>query len=139
VKDGAMTMPGDLIATLYDAYNGHDAAAAGRLYAPWGRHVEVATGTSRTGAAATAEGLAGLLEALPDVRWEERMRIVDGSRAAVTYVLAGTLKARFGPFDPAGQALELRRVHVIESGPHGIELCEDYWDASTFGRQMRSS
>ena len=124
---------------LYAAYNTHDAAAAAALYAPHGRHAEVATGQERTGREGIAEGLDGLLRAFPDAHWQERMRIVAGNRVAVTYVLTGTLSSRLGPFEPAGQRLELRGVHVLEVGPDGIEVCEDFWDASTFGRQMKPS
>ncbi len=134
---GAHGDVGAVVSALYEAYNAHDADAAGSLYAPDGRHAEMATGQERIGAAAIGEGLTGLLEAFPDARWQERTRIVGGDRAAVTYVLTGTLKARFGPFAPAGQHLELHGAHVLEVGPDGIEVCEDYWDASTFGRQMR--
>jgi predicted ester cyclase len=129
---------GAVVTALYEAYNSHDAEAAGALYAPDGRHAEVATGQARTGGTAIAEGLAGLLAAFPDARWEEQARIVDGDRAAVTYILTGTLQQKFGPFEPAGQRLELRGAHVLEVGPDGIRVCEDYWDASSFGRQMKA-
>jgi ketosteroid isomerase-like protein len=128
---------GDTVATLYAAYNAGDADRAASLYAPSGRHVEVATAAERTGRRAIADGLGGLLEAFPDAHWREQTRIVSGDRAAVTYVLTGTLQSRFGPFEPSGQRLELRGVHVVQLGRDGIELCEDFWDAATFGRQMR--
>lgn len=128
-----------VVSALYEAYNAHDAGAAGALYAPDGRHVEVATGQERTGAGAVGEGLAGLLAAFPDARWQEQTRIVEGDRAAVTYVLTGTLQSPFGPFEPSGQRLELRGTHVLLVGPGGIARCEDFWDASTFGRQMAPS
>jgi steroid delta-isomerase-like uncharacterized protein len=134
-------MSGDgaaLARRLHDAHNAHDAEAAGALYAPDGRHVEIATGGERRGPEAIAEGLRGLLEAFPDARWEQRVLIADGDRAAVGYVLTGTLQARFGPFEPAGQALELAGVHVLATAGGAIAWCEDYWDAATFGRQMRS-
>jgi steroid delta-isomerase-like uncharacterized protein len=126
-----------VVSALYEAYNSHDAEAAGALYAPEGRHVEIAMGNERTGGAAIAEGLGGLLNAFPDIRWEGRARIIDGDRAAVTYVMTGTLQAQFGPFEPAGQQLELRGAHVLQIGPDGIDVLEDYWDVSTFGRQMK--
>ena len=128
-----------VVSALYDAYNAHDTAAVAALYAPAGRHVEAASGTERTGASTIAKGLATLISAFPDARWRELKRVCDGDRAAVTYILTGTLSAPFGPFEPAGQRLELRGVHVIEIGPDGIELSEDYWDAATFGRQMKAS
>ncbi|MCW2997268.1 MAG: hypothetical protein JWN65_817 [Solirubrobacterales bacterium] len=126
-----------IVSALYRAYNAHDAGAAAALYAPDGRHVERATGQQSVGADAIGGGLGGLLAAFPDARWHERTRIVAGERAAVTYVLEGTLQAPFGPFEPAGQHLQLHGVHVLDVGPAGIRLCEDFWDAASFGRQMR--
>lgn len=128
-----------LVGALYEAYNAHDADAAAGLYADDGRHAEVALGNERVGAAAIADGLAGFLRAFPDARWEERARIASGSRAAVTYRLTGTLKAPFGPFEPAGQRLELSGVHVLEESEGSIAVCEDFWDAATFHRQMRGA
>jgi ketosteroid isomerase-like protein len=63
--------------------------------------------------------------------------IVSDSEAAVTYVLTGTLQQRLGPFEPQGQKLELRGVHVFEVDGGLIRQTEDYWDTGTFGRQMR--
>lgn len=128
-----------LVSALYEAYNAGDAEAAGALYAPGGRHVEIAMGNERTGPSAIAEGLGGLLAAFPDAHWRERTRLVAGDSAAVTYVLTGTLQRPFGSFEPAGQRLELPGAHVLRVGADGIEVCEDYWDAAGFGRQMRAS
>lgn len=128
-----------LVSALYEAYNAHDTAAVAALYAPRGRHVEAASGNERTGGGAIARGLSTMLTAFPDARWHELKRVCAGDRAAVTYILTGTLRSVFGPFQPAGQRLELRGVHVIDVGPGGIELCEDYWDSGTFGRQMKAT
>jgi steroid delta-isomerase-like uncharacterized protein len=122
---------------LYEAYNDHDAQAAGALYADDGEHAEMATGQERRGPAAIADGLASLLAAFPDARWEERTLIADGAQAAVCYVLTGTLQEQFGPFESAGQRLELPGVHVLFADGDRIARCEDYWDAASFGRQMR--
>ncbi|UGS35924.1 ester cyclase [Capillimicrobium parvum] len=131
-RDGAQ-----LASRLHEAYNAHDADAAGRLYAPDGRHVEIATGGERSGPEAIADGLRGLLAAFPDARWEERMLIAEGDRAAIGYVLTGTLTEAFGPFEPNGQRLELPGVHLVSTAGGEITRCEDYWDAASFGRQMR--
>ena len=128
----------DVVSALYDAYNRQDAAAATALYAPQGRHVEIAMGNERTGPDAIREGLEGFLTAFPDANWAERARMVGDGRAAVTYVLTATLQGRFGPFEPKGQPVELRGVHVIEVGDDGITVVEDYWDAGTFMRQVKA-
>ena len=128
-----------LVSAFYAAHNAGDVEAAAALYAPAGRHLEVATGRRGEGPVQIGAGLAGFLRAFPDARWEEQVRVVADGCAAVTYLLTGTLQEGLGPFEPAGQNLELRGVHVLEIGPAGIVSCEDYWDAATFGRQMGSA
>ena len=126
-----------LLDALYGAYNEHRPAEAAALYRPDGRHVEIAQGNERSGREAIREGLERFFEAFPDARWETRERIVAGNLAAVTYLLTGSLQGRLGPFEPSGQRLELRGVHVFRTVDGLIEVCEDYWDSGTFGRQMR--
>lgn len=124
---------------LHAAQNAHDAQAAAGLYAENARQVEIATGQKRAGRAAIGEGLTSLLAAFPDACWEERMLVASGDRAAIGYVLTGTLQAKFGPFEPAGQSLRLLGVHLLLVEDGEIALCEDYWDAASFASQMRAA
>jgi steroid delta-isomerase-like uncharacterized protein len=121
---------------LYEAYGRHEAEEAAALYVEAGRHEEAAQGRVSEGREAIASGLRAFFDAFPDARWEPRRWIVDGPEAAVAYLLTGTLTGRLGPFEPHGQRLELRGVHLFRVGAGGIEQSEDYWDAATFGRQM---
>lgn len=127
---------GALAERLYAAYNDHDAAAAAALYAADAFHLEIAQGRRAEGPDAIARGLEGFFAAFPDARWTPDRRIASGGEAAVSYVLSGTLRAPLGPFEPRGQVLELRGVHVIGAGAGRIRWSEDYWDAASFGRQM---
>jgi steroid delta-isomerase-like uncharacterized protein len=127
-----------VVAALYAAYDARDPEAAAALYAEDGCHREIASGSERTGRDAIRDGFAGFLAAFPDARWGRRSVIVGDGEAAVTYVLTGTLHGHLGPFEPSGQRLELRGVHVIRAPDGLIKRCEDYWDAGSFGRQMRS-
>ena len=126
----------DALTSLYEAYNGHSPSQVAARYRTDGRHVEVAQGNERSGRDAIREGLARFFEAFPDAHWAERARIVAADCAAVTYTLTGTLRAQLGPFEPAGQRLELNGVHVVYVAKGEITLIEDYWDAATFARQM---
>jgi hypothetical protein len=117
-------------------HNAHDAAAVGALYAPEGAHREVATGQSKIGPQEIAAGLASFLAAFPDARWEHGPGVAARGRAAVPYRLTGSLQAQLGPFAPAGQALDLHGLVLIEMGSDGILSTTDYWDAATFARQM---
>ena len=127
----------NLVSALYAAYNAADADVAAGLYAPAGRHLEMATGSQRAGRIEVRDGLAVFLAAFADARWEERVRVVAEGRAAVSYLLTGTLHTRLGPFEPDGQRLELPGIHLLQFSAEGIVRCEDYWDAATFGRQMK--
>ncbi|MEA2292136.1 MAG: hypothetical protein QOF17_1156 [Solirubrobacteraceae bacterium] len=131
--------PAATIEAFYAAYNRADADAAAALYAPDGRHVETAQGRVATGREEVAAGLRHFLESFPDARWAPERTIVDGDHAAVPYVLTGTLRKRLGPFEPAGQALELRGVHLFTLGGGSIRATEDVWDSGTFARQMRNA
>jgi len=127
----------ELLDAFYAAYDAGDAARAAALYAPEAIHFEVAQRAERRGAE-IQEGLRGFFESFPDARWEPRSRCLSVDRAAVAYTLTGTLTgAPLGPFEPRGQRLELTGVHLFEFAGGRIERSEDYWDAATFGRQMR--
>lgn len=119
-------------------HNAHDAAAVGALYVPEGSHREVATAQVKTGPEAIAAGLASFLAAFPDARWDYGSAVVEPSRAAVPYRLTGTLQRQLGPFAPAGQSLELEGIVLVEFGADGLIATTDYWDAATFGRQMKA-
>jgi steroid delta-isomerase-like uncharacterized protein len=125
-----------LVSRLLDAYNRHDAVAAGALYAEGAQHVEMASGRSRQGPAAIAAGLGYLLRAFPDAAWEVRDVIASGDRTAVRYTLTGSLQADFGPHPARGQRLRLPGVLVVERDGDRIGHVEDYWDAASFSRQM---
>jgi steroid delta-isomerase-like uncharacterized protein len=133
-----MNAPTDTIVTqFYEAYNRGDVDGAVALYAPGGKHVEVAQGREANGRDEIASGLRGFLASFPDARWNVQRTIVEGQFSAVTYLLTGTLQEQLGPFEAAGQTLELRGVHVFEINEGAVALTEDYWDSGTFGRQMR--
>ena len=64
------------------------------------------------------------------------MLIGEGDRAAIGYVLTGTLQG-LRPVRADRPGLELPGVHVLSTAGGEITRCEDYWDAASFGRQMR--
>lgn len=123
---------------LYDAYNRHDSEAAAALYAPDGEHEEIAFSQPRQGHKALAGGLRRFFDAFPDARWDVRDVFLDGDRAAVSYVLTGTLQNDLGSVIASGQQMNLRGVLILEMTSSGlIQRTEDYWDSATFERQMQ--
>ncbi len=132
-----MTTTSERISALYAAYNAHDAPAAAALYGPNGAHEEIADARVAKGPDAIQAGLEHLFAAFPDVHWEPSEPLIDGRQAVVRYHLTGTLRERLGPFDPVGQRLAMKGVHVFELDAEGrIERSSDYWDGATFRRQM---
>lgn len=128
----------EVIDAFYVAYNGHDAAAAASLYASDGRHREVAQNRVVEGPTALQETLERFFVCFPDAIWTPVTVVAERDRAAVAYVLTGTLQAALGPFDPRNQQLRLDGVHLFETSPSGIVETADYWDSGTFGRQMKT-
>lgn len=127
-----------LAQALLDAYNRHDPAAAGALYADDSLHVEMSHGGRKQGPAAIAGGLAFLLRGFPDAVWRVHDLIAADHRAAISYTLVGSLRADFGPYAAAGQRLELPGVLIVHRDGDRISHSADYWDSATFARQMRA-
>lgn len=134
-----MAHDGRVLTPLYEAYNRHDADAAAALYSPEGTHEDIAIGRPARGREAVAEGLRRFFAAFPDARWTATDQLEENGRAFSRYVLTGTLQQDMGPFRAGGQQLELPGVHVLETASGRIERSQDFWDASTFQRQMNTT
>ena len=127
-----------LIDDFYAAYNGHDSAAAASLYGPDGKHLEVAQDRVVEGSAALQETLEHFFKCFPDANWTPHTLVAESDRAAVAYVLTGTLEAPLGPFEPNGLQLCIKGVHLFHTSPLEILETADYWDSGTFARQMKA-
>ncbi len=127
-----------LVERLFEAYNTRDPAAAAALYAERGTHTETAHQRQVAGREAVQQGLERFFAMFPGARWEVLRLIVDGSEAAVSYRLTGSLRGQMGPMQGAGQMLDLRGVLLITTDSEVILATEDYWDAQTFLRQMQA-
>jgi hypothetical protein len=107
------------------AHNAHDARAVGDLYAPGGRHREMATGAERVGGDSIAEGLASFLKAFPDAAWDFEEPVIDSGRVSVAYSLTATLRGRLGPFEPVSNTwimlmkkrTNLQMHRLVQSAP----------------------
>jgi steroid delta-isomerase-like uncharacterized protein len=124
---------------LYEAYNRHDHAGVAQLYTSDASHEDVAQGKPRIGPQAISGGLEKFFGWFPDARWEPRHQITDPSGTiAVAYLLTATLQAQMGPVPASGQRISLRGVHVLYLQRGFIHRSEDYWDATTFQRQLNN-
>ncbi|MDK1376822.1 MULTISPECIES: ester cyclase [unclassified Sinorhizobium] len=122
---------------LFAAYNDHQLDIVSQHYADDASHEDVAHGRPKIGAAAIADGLRKFLGWFPDAAWEVTSRIVgQGDEVAVAYTLTGTLKTQMGPVTPRGQRISLRGIQVLKITNGKIQRSEDYWDATTFHKQL---
>lgn len=129
-----------VVRALYNAYNSHRAVDVAALYKEDATHEDVAHGHPKIGAQAIAEGLQKFFGWFPDAEWGLISVIAgDEGRAAVQYTLTGTLSASMGPVVPRGQKISLRGLMVLSLENGKIARSEDYWDATTFQKQLQSN
>jgi steroid delta-isomerase-like uncharacterized protein len=138
-RNDANLEPTGILGRLYLAYNDHDANAAAALYAADAAHEDIAVGHVVRGRDAIARGLTGFFAAFPDAHWHPSVKLEAGGSAVARYVLTATLQQDFGPYRAAGQRLELRGVHVLQTVNGSIQRSEDFWDSTTFGQQMKAN
>ncbi len=136
----AVAKTNTLVEGLYAAYNSHRIGDVAAFYLADATHEDVAHGRPKAGAQAIVEGLQKFLGWFPDARWNVASIIV-GTRdkAAVQYTLTGTLSASMGPIVPRGQKISLRGLMVLTFEDGKISRSEDYWDATTFHKQLNSN
>lgn len=128
-----------IAASLYEAYNRHDAAAVGQLYAADASHQDISQVNGHMGAQAIVAGLEKFFGWFADAHWAPELQLQgDDGEVAVSYLLTGTLGADMGPYPGCGQPISLRGVNVLRMSNGLICRSEDYWDADTFKRQLNT-
>ncbi|MBW9113915.1 ester cyclase [Rhizobium cauense] len=136
----AATNATELVEALYVAYNSHRMGDVAAFYAVGATHEDIAHGRPKVGAQAIVEGLQKFLGWFPDAAWKLESIITDtNEKAAVQYTLTGTLSAALGPIVPRGQKISLRGLMVLTLEDGKISRSEDYWDATTFQKQLNSN
>ncbi|WP_112313108.1 nuclear transport factor 2 family protein [Pseudogemmobacter bohemicus] len=122
----------ELIDRFYAAYAARDAQGAAALYAPDGRHDEIAMAKSRQGREALAQGLEGFWRMLPDVAWSRRGYIRAAGHVAVPYHMTGTFTGKDGQKRP----IALDGLHLFEIRDGALMVTKDLWDLDLFKAQM---
>jgi steroid delta-isomerase-like uncharacterized protein len=119
------------------AYNSHRTGDVAALYTVDAIHEDIAHGRSKEGAQAIADGLQKFIGWFPDAQWKLGSIIAGNEgRAAIQYTLTGTLCSSLGPIVPRGQKISLRGLMVLTLENGKIARSEDYWDATTFQKQL---
>jgi steroid delta-isomerase-like uncharacterized protein len=137
-NNASFESPGTIFKRLHEAYNRHDHAEAAALYAIDGEHEDIALSHVARGRDAVAAGLAHFFTAFPDAHWHALDDLETTDRAMGRYVLTATLQRDMGNLKAAGQRLQLRGVHILETAQGLIQRSEDFWDSKTFHNQMNT-
>ena len=130
--------PDEVADRFLAAYNARRPDGVAALYANEGSHADAAAGQRKVGPEAVEKGFAHFLSAIPDASWTESQRIIAGREILVVYELNGRLTGRLGPFEGAGQQIQLPGAFALSITPEGqIASSVDYWDPRVFTRQAQ--
>jgi steroid delta-isomerase-like uncharacterized protein len=78
----------------------------------------------------------GVFAAIPDVSFEVTSRLVDGRRAALEWVMAGTHRGDLPGMAATGERFSVRGSTILELGAGAIRRESDSWDAATVMKQV---
>ena len=81
-----------------------------------------------------------ILQAFPDLKFEDRGAIVSGNKAAWEYVMSGTQKKEFRGIPATGKSFSVRCCSILEFDEGGLFKRETvYLDVATMLRQLAPS
>lgn len=139
-----------IVARYVDAWNDHDAAAAGacfardavrewRVLAP--PHIGGDPFPRFVGREAIAERIRQFMESVPDLELDVTA-LSEGSdeRVWTEWRLQGTHALDLGPWPARGEPVDFSGVSIFRIGPGGIAHAIDYWDTLLmFGSRERAT
>lgn len=119
-----------------DAWNAHDGARLGSLFAPEGRFADPAA-MLELGPYDLQASIDALAAQFPDFRFEADSTLADGDLAVVEWVLTGTNE---GPVKtgiaPTHRCLHLRGVDALQLSAGGIVRARRYFDRREMNEQL---
>ena len=120
----------------FEAINRRDLDAAVAMWAPGGREF-VRGQVDVTAPAGVREFIGGLLEAMPDLRFELLATATEADRCAVQWKLTGTFvgPASFNGIEPTGSPIALEGIDLITVRNGLIQSNDAFSDSMTFARQ----
>jgi glyoxylase-like metal-dependent hydrolase (beta-lactamase superfamily II)/predicted ester cyclase len=123
----------------FETIGAHDAEAASALWAPDGRD-HLRGQAVLEGPDAVREFIAGLLEALPDLRVEIVSTTTEGERCALQWRFSGTFAGpgagSFGALEPTGDRVTLEGIDLLTVRDGLIQANDAFTDTMTFPRQI---
>jgi steroid delta-isomerase-like uncharacterized protein len=128
--------PMETILAWEKAWNSRDFEKASSYLAEDYVLENVATGVSTRGRAEFAAYMDSLLQAFPDLKFENKGVIVSGNKAASEYVVSGTQKNEFRGMPATGKSFAMKCCSICEfkEGLYARETM--YTDTATMMRQL---
>jgi steroid delta-isomerase-like uncharacterized protein len=78
----------------------------------------------------------GFIAGFPDVTFELRSRFANGASGGAEWVMRGTHTGDSPGMPRTGKHVEVRGASMFEFAGDKIRRCSDYWDMSTFLKQL---
>jgi len=129
----------DGIATIHafdKAWNSGDFEKAYSYLAEHYVFENVASGESAKGKAAVKALMNGLLQAFPDLKFENKSVFASGNKVAVEYVMSGTQKSEFRGMPATGKGFAVKCCSILEFEGGFFTRETAYFDAATMMRQL---
>jgi steroid delta-isomerase-like uncharacterized protein len=107
-----------------------------RLFTDDAVYEDVTMGEVNRGPAALKAFGESFLAGFPDVTFELRTRFANGSNGGAEWVMRGTNTGDSPGMPATGKRVEVRGASIFEFDGDRIRRCADYWDMSTFLKQL---
>jgi steroid delta-isomerase-like uncharacterized protein len=78
----------------------------------------------------------GFFVGFPDVAFEVASRFAGGTSGAIEWAMRGTHRGDLPGMPATGKQVEVRGASIIEFAGDKIHRCSDYWDMTTFLKQL---
>jgi steroid delta-isomerase-like uncharacterized protein len=132
-------MPGStrqFIDDLLAAWNSHDVARGGEFYALDYEGVDVSQSAPHHGHAGIRQMLTTYLTAFPDLQFTNEVPIVEGNRAAMSWVANGTHLGRVMNIPPTGRQVRVRGVWLLTIENDQVQRATYIWDVAGLLRDI---
>jgi steroid delta-isomerase-like uncharacterized protein len=128
--------PRTLLTALMQAWNRHDTGAIDSLMAPGTLHEDLALGMRAEGLDSIKGFMRQTYKTIPDFEWKPTDVLVDGSKAASEWTLAGTYTGDTPSGPVKGRRFSIRGASVVKTEHGRITRFSDYYTLDDFWRQV---
>lgn len=132
----ATTDPLQVLEAWAAAWKDHDIEKLLSLFTEDCIYEDVTFGAVNNGKRELRAFAEGVFATVPDFKLELTSSFVSGDRAAIEWLMSGTLVEDVPPFTANGNGFSTRAVTIIQFKNGKIRRNSDYWDGTTVMRQM---